>query len=58
MDMGIYALHAARFVIGEMPSSVLAREEKTKPDLFKEVDETIYWQMEFPSGALANCKSS
>lgn len=58
MDMGIYALHAARFVIGEMPSYVLAREEKNKPDLFSEVDETIYWQMEFPSGAVANCKSS
>ena len=25
---------------------------------FKEVDEIITWQMEFPSGAIANCTTS
>lgn len=53
MDMGIYCIQAARYVTGEEPIYVTAREEKTKPDLFKEVDETVYFDLQFPSG----CKS-
>jgi predicted dehydrogenase len=37
---------------------VTAREEKTKPDLFKEVDETTYFDLEFPSGCIAKGVSS
>ena len=58
MDMGVYTIQGARYVTGEEPVFVTAKEEKTKPDLFKEVDETIYYTLEFPSGAIAHGKSS
>ncbi|MXV50035.1 Gfo/Idh/MocA family oxidoreductase [Pedobacter sp. HMF7647] len=58
MDMGVYAIQGARYVTGEEPLYVTARQEKTKPELFKDVDETIFWKLEFPSGAVSNGKSS
>ena len=45
MDMGIYCIQAARYVSGEEPAFVTAREEKTRPELFKEVDETVYFEI-------------
>ena len=58
MDMGIYCIQAARYVTGEEPAYVTAREEKTKPELFKEVDETVYFDLEFPSGCMAKGTAS
>lgn len=58
MDVGIYAIQAARYVTGEEPIAVTAQEYKTDPDKFAEVDETIFWQMEFPSGAVSNSTTS
>ncbi|MES2733391.1 MAG: Gfo/Idh/MocA family oxidoreductase [Bacteroidota bacterium] len=58
MDIGIYALNASRYVTGEEPISVFAQEFKTDPVKFKEVDETILWQLKFPSGAVANSTGS
>ncbi|MEL6594044.1 MAG: Gfo/Idh/MocA family oxidoreductase [Bacteroidota bacterium] len=58
MDVGIYVLQAARFTTGEEPIAVTAQEFKTDPVKFAEVDETIFWQMEFPSGAIASCTTS
>lgn len=54
MDVGIYAIQGARYSTGEEPVAVWAQEFKTDPVKFKEVDETITWQMEFPSGAVSN----
>jgi len=58
MDVGIYALQGARYVSGEEPIEVVAVETKTDPVKFKEVDETIYFTLRFPSGLLANCGTS
>lgn len=58
MDMGVYCIQGARYVTGEEPLYVTAREEKTKPELFKEVDETIYFDLELPSGCIAKGISS
>jgi predicted dehydrogenase len=58
MDVGIYALQAARYLTGEEPIEVTALEGKTKPRKYAEVDESMLWQMRFPSGAIANCSSS
>lgn len=54
MDVGVYALQAARYLTGEEPVTVSALETKTDPKKFAEVDETIQWMMKFPSGATAN----
>lgn len=58
MDVGIYALQAARYISGEEPVSVSAIEVKTDPVMFREVDESIVWQMQFPSGKLASCSTT
>jgi predicted dehydrogenase len=58
MDVGIYALQAARYVTGEEPVLVTAQEYKTDPVKFAQVDETITWQLTFPSGCVASCATS
>ncbi len=59
MDIGIYSINGARYMIGEEPVWVTAQETKTDPVKFKEgVDETILFQMGFPSGAVASCLST
>lgn len=58
MDVGIYAIQGARYSIGEEPVAVTAQEYKTDPVKFKEVDEAIFWQMEFPGGAVSNSITS
>ena len=59
MDIGIYSLNAARYVTGEEPVAVNAMEYTTPNDpRFKEVEETILFQLRFPSGVLAHCTSS
>ena len=57
-DVGVYAVQAARYVTGEEPISVTAQEVKTDPVLFAEVDETITWQLKFPSGCIASSATS
>lgn len=58
MDVGIYALQAARYVTGEEPVAVTAQEYTTRPDVFDEVDETIFFQLEFPGGTVVDGSTS
>ncbi|WP_432714473.1 Gfo/Idh/MocA family protein [Pedobacter sp.] len=59
MDIGIYAINGARYMVGEEPIWVTAQETKTDPVKFKtDVDETIQFQLGFPSGAVASCLST
>ncbi len=58
MDMGVYCIQGARYVTGEEPVSVKAIEEKTKFEFFSEVDETVFFDLYFPSGAVAHGVSS
>lgn len=59
MDIGIYAINGARYMVGEDPIWITAQETKTNPEKFKEgVDETIQFQMGFPGGAVASCLST
>lgn len=59
MDIGIYSVNGARYMVGEEPVWVTAQETKTNPEKFKEgVDETIQFQFGFPSGAVASCLST
>jgi predicted dehydrogenase len=59
MDIGIYAVNGARYMIGEEPTWVTAQETKTDFVKFAEgVDETIQFQLGFPSGAVASCLST
>lgn len=59
MDIGIYAINGSRYMVGEEPVWVTAQETKTDPVKFKAgVDETIMFQLGFPSGAVASCLST
>lgn len=59
MDIGIYALNASRYLSGEEPTEVNAMIYSTPGDpRFKEVEETVNFQLRFPSGVIANCTSS
>ncbi|UZD20974.1 Gfo/Idh/MocA family oxidoreductase [Algoriphagus halophytocola] len=59
MDIGIYSINGARYMLGEEPVWVTAQETKNNPEKFKEgVDETIQFQLGFPSGAVASCLST
>ncbi|MEP7257510.1 MAG: Gfo/Idh/MocA family oxidoreductase [Flavitalea sp.] len=59
MDIGIYSVNGSRYMTGEEPVWVTAQETKTDKERFKEgVDETIQFEMGFPSGAVASCLST
>jgi predicted dehydrogenase len=59
MDIGIYSINGARYMVGEEPVWVTAQEVKTDTVKFKEgVDETITFQLGFPSGAVSSCLST
>ncbi len=59
MDVGIYCVQACRYVTGMEPIAVTARElPKSRPEKFSEVEEALSWEMEFPGGIIAYCKSS
>ena len=59
MDIGIYALNAARYLTGEEPTEVNAMSFTDRNDpRFKEVESNVIFQLRFPSGVLANCSSS
>ncbi len=57
-DMGVYALQGARLATGEEPISVTAQASTTRPEIYHEVEETMQFQLEFPSGARASCHTS
>ncbi|NMH27712.1 Gfo/Idh/MocA family protein [Flavobacterium silvaticum] len=59
MDLGIYCIQSCRYVLGEEPVAVTAQFGPVHDKIrFSETEETIIWQMEFPSGAVANCETS
>ena len=58
MDIGVYCLQGCRYTTGEEPISVTAQGFNTHPADFIDMEETLYFQMEFPSGAVAGCMAS
>ena len=58
MDIGIYALNAARYMTGEEPIAVYAKETTDRKDpRFAEVEDMIEFELEFPSGVIGSCMS-
>ena len=58
MDIGIYALQAARYMTGEEPIAVYAKETTDRNDpRFREVEDMVEFQLEFPSGVIGSCMS-
>ena len=57
-DMGVYPLNAARYTTGLEPISVSAVGSTTRPDVYKDIPETVVFDLEFPGGITAKCESS
>ncbi len=57
-DMGVYPLNAARYSTGLEPIAITAKASTTRPEIYKEVEETMEFMLEFSGGATANCKAS
>lgn len=59
MDLGIYCIQGFCYTTGMEPISVTAKEgPKTNPEKFKEVEQSISWQFEFPHGIIADGQCS
>lgn len=59
MDIGIYSVNAMRYLTGEEPiaASAVMHQDKDDPR-FRDVEQTILFQLRFPSGVITNCSSS
>ena len=58
MDVGIYALQATRYLTGEEPVAISAVTTTTDRVKFAEVEESLVWQAQFPSGVMASCSTT
>jgi len=59
MNLGVYCIQSNRYVLGEEPISVTAQYgHKYSPELNKEVEESITWQLNFPSGAVGTSSTT
>ncbi|OWW24990.1 glucose-fructose oxidoreductase [Zobellia sp. OII3] len=58
MNMGVYSIQSNIYGTGQNPVSVSAQEFSSKPEYFKDTDETITAQMEFPEGVVGNLFTS
>jgi glucose-fructose oxidoreductase len=57
-DMGVYPLNAIRYSTGLEPTAVTAKQSTTRPEIYKEVDETMEFYLEFTGGVTADGKTS
>ncbi len=58
MNMGVYSIQTSIYGTGFNPVSVSAQEFSTRPEYFKDTDETITAQFEFPNGAVGHMFTS
>ncbi len=57
-DMGVYAIQGARMAVGMEPIAVTAKASTTRPEIYKEVEETVEYTLEFPNNIKAKCLST
>ncbi|MFC4701242.1 Gfo/Idh/MocA family protein [Glaciecola siphonariae] len=57
-DMGVYPLNGVRYLSKMEPIAISATHDKSHPHIFKEVDETTYFTLEFANGMQADCGTS
>ena len=58
MDLGVYAIQGARRTVGEDPIAVTAQAFNFDKEHFIDIYETVLWQFEFQSGAVASCSTT
>jgi predicted dehydrogenase len=58
MDVGIYSIQSAEMIAGQYPVAVAAMTTKTDPVKFKEVEESMTYELKFPNGISASCTTT
>ena len=58
MNMGVYSIQSCIYGNGHNPTSVSAQEFSTRPEYFKDTDESITAQFEFPNGVVGHMFTS
>jgi glucose-fructose oxidoreductase len=58
MDMGVYSIQSNIYGVGKNPIAVSGQEFSSRPEYFKETDETITAQMEFPDAVVGHLFTS
>lgn len=59
MDVGIYVVQGMCYTSGMEPIAVTAMEgQKTDPERFKDVEQSLTWKFEFPGGLIGEGKAS
>jgi predicted dehydrogenase len=59
MDVGIYCVQGCRYTAGMEPIAVRAQEgPKIDYEKFRNMEESLSWQFEFPDGIVAECETS
>jgi predicted dehydrogenase len=58
MDLGIYCVNTARWLVGENPVSVSADSWRNDKERFREVEEGIAFRMTFPKGLVTLASTS
>ncbi|MFS4492022.1 Gfo/Idh/MocA family protein [Maribacter sp. 2308TA10-17] len=58
LNMGVYSIQSNIYGVGKNPISVSAQEFSTRPEYFKDTDESITAQMQFPNGAAGHLFTS
>lgn len=53
MDVGIYSLQGSIYTMGDLPVTVTAKETTRNKDAWTDVEGSLEWEMEFPSGVVA-----
>jgi glucose-fructose oxidoreductase len=56
-NLGVYPIQSARHTKGQEPVYVTAQATTKRKDIFKEIDETFTWQLEWADGTLCNSYS-
>jgi predicted dehydrogenase len=56
-NLGVYPIQSARHVKGSEPAFVTAQATTRRKEIFKEIDETFTWQLEWTDGTLCNSYS-
>ena len=57
-DLGVYCVNTIRWLAREEPHEVSAYQWTADPKRFSQVDESIAFRLDFPSGLVAQCTSS
>ncbi|WP_149304286.1 Gfo/Idh/MocA family protein [Pareuzebyella sediminis] len=57
-DVGVYCINALRYTTGMEPLTVTAHHENTRPEVYKEVEETTLFNLDFPNGIRTSGKTT